>query len=63
MNLTEIKNADRNDLIEYLTAYDVDFDLGESTRSLRNKAKELYWQCNENGGFTYENISAALYQE
>ena len=58
MNLTEIKNASRNDLIEYLQSYDVDFDLGEGTRSLRSKARDLYWRCNENRGYSYESVSS-----
>lgn len=58
MNLTEIKNMDKMELIEYLDLYNVEFYPDESKRSLLAKAVDLYWSLKDNGGFTYETIQS-----
>jgi len=56
MNLTEIKNMDKNELIEYLDLYNVDFYPDESKRMLRLKAIDLFWSTRGNNGFSYETV-------
>ena len=58
MNLTEIKNMDKNELIEYLDLYNVEFYPDESKRSLLAKAVDLFWSLKDNNGFTYETVQS-----
>ena len=51
MNLTEIKNMDKNELIEYLDLYQVEAFPDESKRSLRMKAIDLFWTLKDNNGY------------
>ena len=61
MNITEIKNASRNDLIEYLESYGCAVYPDESMKTLRSEAMGLYWTENDNQGFSFENINEASY--
>ena len=56
MNLTEIKNATRQELAEYLEGYDLQVYPDESMKTLRNDALELYWEQNRNEGFSYQTV-------
>jgi len=58
MNLTEIKNMNKNELIEYLDLYNVEFFPDESKRSLRLKAIDLFWTLKDNNGFAYETVQS-----
>ena len=58
MNLTEIKNMDKNELIEYLDLYQVEAFPDESKRSLRLKAIDLFLTLKENNGFAYETVQS-----
>ena len=58
MNLTEIKNMNKNELIEYLDLYSVEFYPDESKRSLRLKAIDLFWSLKENTGYGYETVQS-----
>ena len=58
MNLTEIKNMDKMELIEYLDLYNVDFYPDETKRSLRLKAIDLFWSLADNNGFAYETVQS-----
>ena len=58
MNLTEIKNMTKMELIEFLDLYGVDFYPDESKRSLRLKAVDLFWALKDNDGFTYETVQS-----
>ena len=56
MNLTEIKNATRNDLIEYLEAYGLRVSPDTSKKLLRSEAMEIYWETNNNNGFSCQTV-------
>tara|TARA_Y100001938_G_scaffold87147_1_gene119478 strand:+ start:373 stop:552 length:180 start_codon:yes stop_codon:yes gene_type:complete len=58
MNLTEIKNMTKMELIEFLDLYNVDFYPDESKRSLRLKAIDLFWALKDNNGFAYETVQS-----
>jgi hypothetical protein len=58
MNLTEIKNMDKNELIEYLDLYSVEFYPDESKKSLLGKAIDLFWSLKDNNGFAYETVQS-----
>jgi hypothetical protein len=58
MNLTEIKNMNKNELIEYLDLYSVEFYPDESKRSLRLKAIDLFWTLKDNNGFAFETVQS-----
>jgi hypothetical protein len=58
MNLTEIKNMDKNELIEYLDLYNVEAFPDESKRSLRLKAIDLFWTLKDNNGYGYETVQS-----
>ncbi len=58
MNLTEIKNMTKMELIEFLDLYNVEFYPDESKRSLRLKAIDLFWALKDNNGFTYETVQS-----
>ena len=58
MNLTEIKNMNKNELIEYLDLYGVEFYPDESKKALLGKAIDLFWALKENTGFTYETVQS-----
>lgn len=59
MNITEIKNASRNDLIEYLESYGLTVYPDESMKTLRESALENYWTQQDNQGFSYETVQGA----
>ena len=59
MNITEIKNASRNDLIEYLERYGLTVYPDESMKTLRSEAMGLYWTQQDNEGFSYETVQGA----
>ena len=58
MNLTEIKNMTKMELIEFLDLYNVEFYPDESKRSLLAKAVDLFWSLKDNNGFTYETVQS-----
>ena len=58
MNLTEIKNMNKMELIEYLDLYNMDFYPDETKRSLRLKAIDLFWSLADNNGFAYETVQS-----
>ena len=58
MNLTEIKNMDKNELLEFLDLYRIECYPDESKRSLKLKALELYWTLKDNKG--YSEVTAGL---
>ena len=63
MNLTEIKNMTKMELIEFLDLYNVEFYPDESKRSLLTKAVDLFWSLKDNNGFTYETVQSFQEQE
>ena len=63
MNLTEIKNMTKLELIEYLDLYGVEFYPDESKRSLLGKAIDLFWSLKDNNGFAYETVQSYQDQE
>jgi|TARA_R100001530_G_scaffold44219_1_gene33587 hypothetical protein len=52
MNLVEIKNATRSELLEHLESYGLRVYPDESMKTLRSEAQELYWETNRNEGFS-----------
>jgi len=69
MNLTEIKNATREELIDYLQMCGNDSHpnaLGLHGQpvhltSLRNAAREMYWKNAENNGYGFESVVGGAY--
>jgi len=57
MNIIEIKNATKQELIEYLESWGFAAYEGESIATLREAALENYWTENENYGCSYETIN------
>lgn len=51
MNLTEIKNANRSDLLEHLESWGVRVYPDDSIKTLREEAQDLYWQHADNEGY------------
>ena len=60
MNLTEIKNMNKIDLIEYLDLYSIEAYPDESKTKLRSKAVELFWALKDNNGFSYETVEGVF---
>lgn len=58
MNLTEIKNMDKNELLEYLDLYGIECYPDESKRSLRQKAVDLFWSLKDNNGYGFETVQS-----
>ena len=58
MNLTEIKNMDKNELLEFLALYSIEAYPDESKRALRLKALDLFWALKDNKGFSYETVQS-----
>jgi hypothetical protein len=58
MNLTEIKNMDKNELLEFLDLYSIEAYPDESKRALRLKALDLFWALKDNKGFSYETVQS-----
>jgi hypothetical protein len=56
MKLQEIKNMNKNELIEYLDLYSIEAYPDESKRKLLAKAVDLYWATRDNNGFSYETV-------
>ena len=56
MKLAEIKNMNKNELLEYLDLYQIEAYPDESKRKLLAKAVDLYWSLKENDGFSYETV-------
>ena len=63
MNLTEIKNMDKWELLEFLDLYEVEAYPDESKRKLRMKAIDLFWRMKENTGYGYETVASLQDQE
>ncbi|MCK4826675.1 hypothetical protein KA005_63650 [bacterium] len=58
MNLTEIKNMDKNELLDFLDLYGVEAFPDESKRSLRLKALDLFWSLKDNNGYSFETVQS-----
>jgi len=56
MKLVEIKNMNKNELIEYLDQYSIEAYPDESKRKLLAKAIDLFWATRNNNGFSYETV-------
>jgi hypothetical protein len=56
MNLTEIKNATRMELLDYIESFGVDTNPAASVKTLRLQAMDCYWASNNNEGFSYETV-------
>ena len=57
MNLIEIKNASRIELIEYVEAYGIEVNYSYSMKSLRDLARDCYWNNNSsNQGYSFETV-------
>ena len=52
MNLTEIKNATRSELLEHLESYGLRVYPDDSMKTLRSEAQEIYWESHDNEGFS-----------
>jgi len=60
MNLIEIKNASRIDLLDYLEGMGIKVDPTLSNKALRDQCRDLYWELlASNDGFARETISGA----
>ena len=60
MKLQEIKNMDKNELLEYLDLYGIEAYPDESKRKLLAKAVDLFWSLKDNNGFSYETVEGAF---
>jgi len=62
MNLTEIKNATHEELMDYLEMYGVNLR-GQpiGLKRLRDKAQEIYWKKRQNDGFGFGNVLGGSY--
>ena len=56
MKLQEIKNMNKNELIEYLDLYGIEAYPDESKRKLLAKAIDLFWATRENNGYSFETV-------
>jgi hypothetical protein len=56
MKLQEIKNMNKNELIEYLDLYSIEAYPDESKRKLLAKAIDLFWATRENNGYSFETV-------
>ena len=56
MKLVEIKNMNKNELLEYLDLYQIEAYPDESKRKLLSKAVDLFWSLKDNNGFSYETV-------
>ena len=61
MNLTEIKNADKWELYEYVKDRGYEVYPTDSKKKLRNAALDLYWRLRDNPGFDNENVAQGVY--
>ena len=60
MKLAEIKNMNKNELIEYLDLYSIEAYPDESKRKLLAKAVDLFWATRDNNGFSYETVEGTF---
>ena len=59
MNLIEIKNASRIELLDFLEGFGKDVDPTLSTKALRDQCREIYWaHFASNDGYTRESMGA-----
>lgn len=59
MNLTEIKNASRIELLDFLEGFGKDVDPTLSTKKLRDLCRDIYWaHFANNDGFTRETYAS-----
>ena len=63
MNLTEIKNATREELIDYLQMYGNELSHDHPIRltRLRDAALQLYWKNKQNNGYSFESVVGGNY--
>ena len=59
MNLTEIKNASRIELLDYLEGFGKDVDPTMSNTKLRDICRDIYWMhFANNDGYARESIAS-----
>jgi hypothetical protein len=59
MNLTEIKNASRIELLDYLEGFGKDVDPTMSNVKLRDICRDIYWMhFANNDGYARESIAS-----
>ena len=56
MNLTEIKNATKRDLLEHLESWGVRVYPDSSVKELREDAQDLYWKHTDNEGYYHISV-------
>ena len=56
MNLVEIKNASRSELLEHLESYGLRVYPDDSMKTLRSDAYEIYWESHDNEGFSHISV-------
>ena len=61
MNLTEIKNAQKWELYEYVKDQGYDIYPTDSKKKLRDCALNLYWKSRGNAGYTFEDSAQGVY--
>jgi hypothetical protein len=67
MNLAEIKNATREELVDYLEMCGDDScrwtGVGRPVglTRLRDAAREMYWKGRDNDGFSFESVVEGIY--
>ena len=59
MNLIEIKNASRIELLDFLEGFGRDVDPTLSNKALRDQCREIYWaHFASNDGYSRESMGA-----
>ena len=59
MNLIEIKNASRIELLDYLEYFNKYVDPSLSTKALRDQCRQIYWaHFAANDGYSRESMGA-----
>ena len=61
MNLTEIKNAQKWELYEYVKDMGYDVYPTDSKKKLSDCAMNLYWKSRENPGHNFEQTAQGAY--
>ena len=61
MNLTEIKNAQKWELYEYVKDMGYDIYPTDSKKKMRDAALDLYWKSRGNAGYTFEDSARGAY--
>ena len=61
MNITEIKNAQKWELYEYVKDRGYDIYPTDSKKKMRDAALDLYWKMRDNPGHNYETTAQGAY--